>query len=204
MIFRLVQEIAADTDTDVDVAVACRVLGVSRSGFCEWQTRQQEPSARTVADEALMVTVTGVHSASRGNYGAPRVHAELRLGLGVRCGRKRVARLMRAAGLAGVSHRHKGGHKPLPAPHEDLVKRRFVADGPDRLWCTDVTEHPTGEGKVYCCAVLDVFTRRIVGLAIADHMRTELVADALQMAQRQRRPQPGAIVHSDRGSHYTS
>lgn len=184
--------------------MACRALGVSRSGFYGWLARQEQPSPRSLEDEALSISIAEIHRASRGCYGAPRVHAELRLERDVRCGRKRVARLMRAAGLAGVSHRHKGGRKPLPAVHEDLVKRRFVADSPDRLWCTDVTEHPTGEGKVYCCAVLDVFSRRIVGWSIADHMRTELVADALQMAQWQRRPAPGTILHSDRGSQYTS
>ena len=110
---------------------------------------------------------------------------------------------MRHAGLAGVCHRRKRrGQRPLPAPHEDLVQRRFTADGPDRLWCTDITEHPTG--KVYCAAVLDVFTRKIVGWSIADHMRSELVVDALQMATWRRRPQPGTIVHADRGAQYTS
>ena len=126
-------------------------------------------------------------------------------GLGIACGRKRVARLMRAAGLQGVCHRRKRrGQRRLPAPHEDLVRRDFKADGLDRLWVTDITEHPTAEGKVYCAAVLDVFSRAIVGWAIADHMRSELVVDALEMARWRRRPQPGAVVHSDRGSQYTS
>jgi putative transposase len=128
-VFRLVQELAADPDTDIDVAVACRVLGVARSGFYEWLERQASPSVRAVADRALAASVLEIHEASRGCYGAPRVHAELRLGRDVRCGRKRVARPMRAAGLAGVSHRYKGGRKPLPAPRDDLVRRRFVADG---------------------------------------------------------------------------
>lgn len=112
---------------------------MSRSGFYEWRGRA--PSARQVADEQLAVTITEVHAASRGTYGAPRVHAELRLGLGVACGRKRVARLMRTAGLAGVCHRRKHRRAgPLPAVHADLVQRRFVADAPDRLWVTDITE----------------------------------------------------------------
>lgn len=114
------------------------------------------------------------------------------LGLGMRCGRKRVARLMRHAGLVGVCHRRKRrGHRPLPAPHEDLVRRDFTAAGPDRWWCTDITEHPTSEGRVYCCAVLDVFTRQVVGWSIADHMRSELVVDALEMGRWRRRPAPG-------------
>jgi putative transposase len=169
---RLVRELAGD---GVPVAVTCRALGISRSGFYEADGRA--PSARTVADEALVATITQVHHASPATYDAPRVHAELRLGLGVWCGRKRVARLMRAAGLIGVCHRRKRrGHRPAPAPHEDLVRRDFTATGPDRLWCTDITEHPTSGGRVYCCAVLDVFTRQVVGWSIADHMRSELVA----------------------------
>ena len=142
---------------------------------------------------------------SRGSYGAPRVHAELRLGQGVRCGRKRVARLMRSAGLHGI-YRRRGRHaRPAPAVHDDLVRRRFVADASDRLWLTDITEHPTREGKVYCAAVLDVYSRRIVGWSIADHLRTELVVDALEMARWRRQPTRGeTVVHSDRGSQYTS
>jgi len=135
---RLVRELAGD---GVPVAVTCRVLGISRSGF--YEADQRAPSARAVSDETLAATITRIPHASRATYGAPRVHAELRLGLGIRCGRKRVARLMRAAGLVGVCHRRKRrGHRPLPAPHEDLVRRDFTATGPDRLWCTDITEHP--------------------------------------------------------------
>ncbi len=179
------------------------MLRVSRSGFYEWRGRP--PSARAVADEQLIATTTEVNAASRGIYGAPRVHAELRLGLGLACGRKRVARLMRTAGLAGVCHRRKHRRAgPAPAVHDDLVQRRFIADAPDRLWVTDITEHPTAEGKVYCAAVLDVFSRVVVGWSIADHMRAELVVDALEMARWRRRPAPGAVVHSDRGSQYTS
>ena len=200
MIYRLVHELAAD---GIDVAVACRVLRVSRSGFYEWRGRA--PSARQVADEQLTATITEVQVASRGIYGAPRVHAELRLGLGLACGRKRVARLMRTGGLSGVCARRKHRRAdPAPAVHEDLVQRRFVAEGPDRLWVTDITEHPTAEGKVYCAAVLDVFSRTVVGWSIADHMRAELVVDALEMARWRRRPEAGAVVHSDRGSQYTS
>lgn len=162
-------------------------------------------SDRAIADRVLMDTITEIHELSRGSYGVPRVHAELRLGMGIRCGRKRVARLMRIAGLSGISHRpKKGRERRLPAPHDDLVKRRFVADRPNQIWATDITEHPTREGRVYCAAVLDVFSRRIVGWAIADHIRSELVVDALEMARWRRKPEPGTIVHSDRGSQYTS
>jgi transposase InsO family protein len=199
MIHRLVRELADDADLRVDVAVACRVLRVSRSGY--YESLGRAPSARQVADEQLSTTTTEVHTASRGTYDAPRVHAELRLGPGVACGRGRVARLMRTAGLAGVFHRRTHRRAgPAPAVHADLVQRRFVAEAPDRLWITDVTEHPTTGGEVYCAAVLDVLSRTVVGWPIADHMRAELVVDALEMARRRRRPAPGAVVHSDRGS----
>ena len=200
MRFRLVRELAAD---GVVVAVACRVLAVSTAGYYEW--RERAPSARAVADRALSEQIVEIHAMSRGSYGAPRVHAELRLGQGVRCGPKRVARLMRIAGLHGIFRRRGKYARPAPAVHDDLVRRRFVADAPDRLWLTDITEHPTREGKVYCAAVLDVYSRRIVGWSIADHLRTELVVDALEMARWRRRPPPGqTVVHSDRGSQYTS
>lgn len=182
--------------------MTCRVLEVSRSGYYEWRGRG--PSARDLADAYLAEEILGIHHASRKTYGAPRVALELRLGRQIRVAGKRVARLMRILGIAGVCAKRKGRHRPAPAVHDDLVRRRFLADAPDRLWCTDVTEHPTSEGRVYCAAVLDVFSRRIVGWAIADHMRSELVVDALQMARWNRQPQPGTILHSDRGSVYTS
>lgn len=197
--FRLVHELSRD---GIDVTVACRVLEVSRSGYYDWLSRP--PSHRDWDDAHLLDEIKDVHAASRATYGAPRVHAELKIGRGHRIGKKRVARLMRTVGIQGVCHRRKGRHRPAPAVHEDLVQRRFVAGAPDQLWCTDVTEHPTRDGKVYCCAVLDVFSRRIVGWSIADHIRAELVVDALQMATWRRQPEPGAIVHSDRGSVYTS
>ena len=196
----LVRELAAE---GFPVAVTCRVLNIPRSSYYDSQGRA--PSARAAQDAALSATIATVHAASRGTYGAPRVHAELRLGMGVAVGRKRVARLMRQQGLAGVCHHRKGrGHRPVPAVHEDLVQRRFVADAPDRVWFTDVTQHRAADGWVYCCAVIDACTRRVVGWSIADYIRSELVVDALQMARWQRRPPPGTIVHSDRGSAYTS
>ena len=200
MRFRLVQELAAG---GVRVAVACRMLRVSSSGY--YEQRGRPPSCRAVADAALGVQIREIHDYSRGTYGAPRVHAELRLGRGLRCGRKRVARLMRNANLCGVYRRRRKHSRPLPPVHDDLVQRRFLADAPDRLWLTDITEHPTREGKVYLAAVLDVFGRRIVGWSIADHLRSELVVDALEMARWRRRPAPGqTVLHSDRGSQYTS
>lgn len=182
--------------------MTCRVLNLSRSGFYEWLKRP--PSDRDVDDAYLLETIRKIHTDSRCSYGAPRVHAELRLGLEVRVGRERIARLMRLVGLQGISARPKRRSRPGEPVHEDLVKRQFVADAPNVLWCTDITEHPTRGGKVYCCAVLDVFSRVVVGWSIADHMRSDLVVDALQMATWRRRPEAGTIVHSDRGSQFTS
>ena len=199
MTFRLVRELA---DDGFSVAVACRVLKVSRSGYYDWRGRP--PSARAVADAALVETIRRIHYDSRCTYGAPRVHAELRIGLGMRVGRKRVARLMRQADIAGICHQRKRrGWKPAPPTHADLVQRRFCADAPDRVWFTDITQHRAADGWVYCCAVIDAFSRKIVGWSIADHIRTELVVDALEMARWQRRP-VGTVLHSDRGTQYTS
>ena len=182
------------------------MLGVSASGFYEWRGRP--PSARARSDAELTATITEIHRASRGSYGSPRVHAELRLGLGLRCGRKRVERLMRAAGLEGIyRRRHRGCtvRDPAADPNPDLVNREFSADRPDRLWVTDITQHRTGEGWLYCAVVLDVFSRRVVGWSIADHLRTELVVDALDMARWRRKPPAGqTVLHSDHGCQYTS
>ena len=200
MTFRLVQELAAD---GVRVAVTCRVLCVSTSGYYDW--RERPASARAAADTALTAQIQAIHTMSRGSYGVPRVHAELRLGCGVRCGRKRVARLMRSVGLQGIYVRRRRRGCSAPPVHDDLVRRHFVADAPNRLWLTDITEHPTREGKVYLAAVLDVYGRRVVGWSIADHLRTELVVDALEMARWRRRPARGqTVLHSDRGAQYTS
>nr|WP_274638474.1 IS3 family transposase [Microbacterium bovistercoris] len=196
----MVRELA---ESGIPVAVACRFLRVSTSGYYEWAGRA--PSARQVADEALTATIRRIHRESRATYGAPRVLAELRLGLGVHVGRKRVARLMRQDGLVGVSHRRKRrGWKPDTATHEDLVKRRFHAEAPDRLWFCDITQHRAKDGWVYCAAVIDAFSRRVVGWSISDTITAEIVVDALEMARWRRRPAPGTIVHADRGAQYTS
>lgn len=186
------------------IALMARVLGVSKSGYYAW--RHRPPSARAVADAALLKRVRTVHAASRQTYGAPRVHAELRA-RGERHGRKRVARLMRAAGLVGASHRRGGpvttrrdkGARPAP----DLVDRNFAATGPNQLWVSDITFTPTAAGFLYLAVVLDAWSRKVVGWAMANHLRAELVLDALEMAVGQRRP-GGVIHHSDQGSQYTS
>ncbi|MEU8359255.1 IS3 family transposase [Nonomuraea sp. NPDC048882] len=187
-----------------EVSLLARVLGVSRQGYYAWAARlRRGPSARARRDAELTQQIQRHHQASDEIYGAPRIHADLREIDGERVGRKRVARLMRAAGLAGVSRR-KGCRTTITdhraASASDLVKRRFTADEPNRVWTADITYVPTWQGFVYLAVVLDVFSRRIVGWAMADHMRTELVTDALAMAIHQRRPQAGVIHHSDKGS----
>lgn len=179
------------------------MLRVSRSGYYDWLGRP--PSLRDQENDLLVKQIEQIHLESRGTYGWPRVTAELALGLGVPVNHKRVARLMRQAGLQGVYRR---GHRRGPAAEataEDLVRRQFTVDGPDRLWLTDITEHPTGEGKVYCAAVMDAYSRRIIGWSIAHHIRTELVLDALGMAILRRRPSKDqTVLRSDHGTQYTS
>jgi putative transposase len=187
------------------VSLACRWLGVSRSGYYEWATRA--PSQRALTDAWLTERIRAIHKAHRGVCGAPRIHADLRLAHGVRVSRKRVERLMRAAGISGLVRR-KRGRTTISVPGvrvaDDLVERRFRPDAPNVLWIADVTYLRTWEGWLYLAAVQDACSRRIVGWSMADHMRSELVVDALQMAVSRRRPAPGLIHHSDQGSQYVS
>jgi putative transposase len=181
----------------------CRVLGVSPSSYYAWRGR--EPSARARQDAVLTERIRAIHKRSRGTYGVPRVHVELaEEGFGV--SRKRVARLMRTAGLRGVSRR-KGTQTTQPdrdaRPAPDLVDRDFSASAPDQLWVADITYIPTWAGFLYLAVVLDAFSRRVVGWAMAAHLRTQLVLDALDMAISQRRPH-GVVHHSDQGTQYTS
>jgi len=187
------------------IATMCRVLGVSRSGFHAWATRR--PCARRLQDERLLERIREIHKDNRRVYGSPRIHAELVMADGERVGRKRVERLMRQAGLSGLVARRRGRttiRVPGVRVCEDLVDRAFLASAPDRLWVADITYLRTWQGWLYLVAVQDVFSRRIVGWAMADHMRTELVLDALQMALARRRPAPGLIWHSDQGSQFVS
>lgn len=185
------------------VTPVCRTLGVSPSGFYAWRKRPLSPRAR--ADVELSAEIQAIHRESRGTYGAPRIHAEL-AARGVRLGRKRVARLMRRAGLQGVSRRKQfcttvRDETARPAP--DLVDRHFQAEGPDRLWVADITYVPTGAGFLYLAVVLDAWSRRVIGWAMEAHLRTELVLAALDMALGQRRP-TNVIHHSDQGCQYTA
>lgn len=181
----------------------CRMLGVSPSGYYAWRARPR--SGREQEDEALTKRIRAIHEESRGTYGAPRIHAEL-ASAGTHVSRKRVARLMRAAGLEGVSRR-KGWKTTVrdadsrPAP--DLVERDFTVEGPNRLWVADITYIPTWAGFLFLAVVLDAWSRRIVGWAMETHLRTELVLKALNMAVCQRQP-TGVVHHSDQGCQYTS
>ena len=184
-------------------ATMCRVLGVSPSGYYAW--RKRPLSARARADVELTAHIDAIHRASRGTYGAPRVHAELRA-LGIPVGRKRVARLLRALGVQGVSRRRRPRttlRDLAQAPAPDLVARNFTAAGPDRLWVADITYIPTGAGVLYLAVVVDAWSRRVIGWAMASHLRTELVLAALDMAVEQRRP-AAVTHHSDRGCQYAS
>ena len=185
------------------IATMCRVLEVSTSGYYAW--RHRKPSARSKSDAALTVLIREIHEWSRGTYGVPRMFKEL-IARGHHVNPKRVERLMREAGLQGVSRRKRThttrrdrGARVTP----DLVARDFAAQGPDERWLADITYVPTGAGFLYLAVVLDAWSRRIVGWAMASHLRSELVVQALDMALWQRRPQ-AVIHHSDQGCQYTS
>jgi putative transposase len=187
------------------IQLMCRVLGVSRSGFHAWEHR--EPSRRACQDESLSDLIAGIHDDSMKTYGSPRVHAELRLEHGIRVGRKRVERLMGQAGLAGQIKRRRGKttiRVPGVRTAPDLVERDFDPTEPNRLWSADITYIRTWEGWLYLASVMDLYSRRIVGWALADHLRAEIVVDALEMAVNRRRPDRGLVHHSDQGSQYTS
>jgi putative transposase len=187
------------------VSQLARVLGVARAGYYAWACRP--PSDRDRSDALLGEQIRQIHARSRGTYGAPRIHAELRLGLAIHVSRKRVARLMREHGLQGVHRRRRGGltrRDPAATPAPDLVQRRFAPPGPDQLWVADITQQRTDQGWLYLAVIMDAFSRRVVGWSMADHLRTELVLDALDMAISQRQPPPGLVCHSDHGCQYTS
>jgi len=185
------------------IATMCHTLGVSSSGYYAWTIRP--PSKRAIENAGMTERIRAFHARSRGTYGTPRIHQDL-FEEGDRVGRKRIARLMRLAGLCGVSRR-KGCRTTIrnddtcPAP--DLVERNFTVTAPDQLWVADITYIPTWAGFLYLAVVLDAFSRRIVGWAMETHLRTELVLDALNMALWRRRPS-AVIHHSDQGCQYTS
>jgi transposase InsO family protein len=188
---------------DFPIALMADVLQVSRSGFYAWRDRPL--SARARRDAELVGAIRSSHTSSDGSYGALRVHEDLKEA-GFRVGEKRVARLMREHGIVGVTRRRgptTTTRQPGTPKGPDLVERDFSADGPDQLWVADITYVPTGSGFLYLSVVLDAFSRRVVGWAMAGHLRTELVLAALDMAVAQRQPD-GVVHHSDHGSQYTS
>jgi putative transposase len=186
------------------VKTLCRVLGVSRSGFHAWSSRPL--LARALSDQLLLERVRQLHLASRRTYGSPRIYRDLRAD-GVAVGRKRVERLMRQDGLSGTVKRRRGQttiRVPGVRVAEDLVKRDFRPPAPDQLWVADITYLRTWQGWLYLAVVVDCFSRRVVGWALEDNMRAELVVDALERALQRRRPQRGLVHHSDQGSQYVS
>src|SRR4051812_21623281 len=186
------------------VTLLCRVLAVARSAYYAWARRGV--SARAQADEELTAQIAAAHAQSRQTYGAPRIHAALRA-RGVRCARQRVARLMRAAGLVGCHRRRRVRTTvadPAQPPAPNLVARDFAAPRVNRLWIGDITYLATREGWLSLAVLLDAHSRRVVGWAMADHLRTELALDALTMALAQRRPGAGLVHHTDRGCQYTA
>lgn len=183
----------------------CQVLGISRSGYYAWRRRQ--PSQRSAADGLLLAEIRKAHQASRQSYGSPRVHAVLRR-QGILCGKNRVARLMRLHGIQGRMRRRsrpvttQRAEEALAAPN--VLAQHFTANRPNEKWVADITYIDTAEGWLYLASVLDLYSRKVVGWSMADHMETSLVDDALRMALARRRPAPGLLHHSDQGSQYTS
>lgn len=187
------------------ISMLCRLVDVSRAGYYAWVHRG--PSQRAQDDATLTEDIRAIHSTSRGTYGVPRIHARLRE-QGRRVSRKRVARLMQAADLRGCGRRRRVRttvSDPQATPAPNLVARQFSVGDVNRLWITDLTYLWTAEGWLYLAALLDAHSRRVIGWAMAEHMRVELPLEALQMALRERRPRSGDLVHhSDRGSQYTA
>jgi transposase InsO family protein len=188
-----------------EVRAMCHVLGVSRSGYYAW--RRRAPSQRNQANEELLAEIRKAHQSSRQTYGSPRVHAALRR-QGILCGKNRVARLMRAHGIQGRMRRRsrpvttQRAEGTLAAPN--LLGQDFTSSRPNEKWVTDITYIDTAEGWLYLASVLDLYSRKVVGWSMADHMETSLVEDALLMALTRRQPAPGLLHHSDQGSQYTS
>lgn len=197
--------IEAEKSAGHSVKRACELLKVSRAAY--YHRRTAAPGPRAVRDAELTEKITEAHSRSRGSYGAPRIHAVLVRG-GARVGRRRVARLMRRAGIVG-RHRRRGHRTTVPDAHAkarpDLIQRDFTpGPAPATRWCGDITYLATDQGWLFLATVIDIATRKVVGWATAEHLRTELVATALRDAVRKQRPTPGTIFHSDRGCQYTS
>ncbi len=198
MIFPLVRDLAA---SEIPVVVTCRVLGFSPQAFYQW--RANPVSTRDWSDAHLVDAALQVH-ADDPVFGYLFIADELEAEHGISASENRVHRLCSQHGILSVLARRRGrGMKPGPAVHDDLVRREFTADAPNELWLTDITEHPTAEGKLYLCAIKDVFSGRIVGYSIDSRMKASLAVAALRNAVGLRSP-AGTVVHSDRGSQFRS
>src|SRR5216683_5194858 len=203
MRFRLVEAERAQHP----VSLLCGLLGVTGAGYYAW--RRRGPSLRSLGDAELKRRIEAIYAGSLETYGAPRIQAELADEHELRVGRKRVARLMRELQIAGVSRRGKKRYRTtIPAKEApsapDLVRREFRPAGPDRLWVADIKYIQTWQGYLFLACVLDAWSRKVVGWSMRDDLRSELVVDALGMAVTRRKPRPGLVHHSDRGSQYTS
>jgi putative transposase len=201
----MIYKFMAEHESEFRVQRMCRVLGVGRSGYYAWCSRSA--SQRVQEDEVLLMKIQQEYQISRGTYGSPRIHAALQK-QGVKCSQKRVARLMR---LHKITGRKRQKRRPvttqrdpgaIPAPN--LLNQEFYASAPDQKWVSDITYIETAEGWLYLASILDLFSRRVVGWAMADHMEASLVEDALKMALQQRQPEAGLLHHSDQGRQYTS
>ena len=201
----MIYKFMVDHEGELGIVRMCRVLGVSRSGYYAWRSRPT--CLRRQANQALVVQIDQEYRRSRETYGSPRIHAVLQR-KGVVCGRNRIARLMQVHGMvARKAHKrfpHTTQRNPQALPAPNLLNQDFSAPAVDQKWVTDITYIDTVEGWLYLAAVVDLFSRQVVGWAMDDHMETSLVEKALKMAMRRRRPAEGLLHHSDQGRQYTS
>jgi len=201
----MIYKFMAEHESEFQIQRMCRVLGVGRSGYYAWCSRP--PSQRAQVDDALLVKIQQEYQVSRGTYGSPRIHAVLQK-QGVKCGRKRVARLMRLHKITGRKRQKRRPvttqRDPAAIPAPNLLNQEFCALAPNQKWVSDITDIETAEGWLYLASILDLFSRKVVGWAMADHMEASLVEDALKMALQQRQPEAGLLHHSDQGRQYTS
>lgn len=201
----MIYKFMAEHESEFRVQRMCRVLGVGRSGYYAWCSRSA--SQRVQEDEVLLVKIQQKYQISRGTYGSPRIHAALQK-QGVKCSQKRVARLMRLHKITGRKRQKRRPvttqRDPSAIPAPNLLNQEFYASAPDQKWVSDITYIETAEGWLYLASILDLFSRKVVGWAMADHMEASLVEDALKMALQQRQPEAGLLHHSDQGRQYTS
>jgi len=201
----MIYQFMAEHESEFRIQRMCRVLGVGRSGYYAWCSRSA--SQRVQEDEVLLVKIQQEYQISRGTYGSPRIHAALQK-QGVKCSQKRVARLMRLHQITGRKRQKRRPvttqRDPGAIPASNLLNQEFYASAPDQKWVSDITYIETAEGWLYLASILDLFSRKVVGWAMADHMASSLVEDALKMALQQRQPEAGLLHHSDQGRQYTS